>query len=127
MIVNPNTLTLTPHAQDAAEALVQAQREAIVAIAPTATAEVLEAAVQLLSGYEAIARLAGRAARVYQARLRDGSTPDAARGETARYMAVQVLDAGADDTWSGRGNDRRRATHDAERAWVRALLETVVD
>lgn len=35
--------------------------------------------------------------------------------------AGELLDRGADDTWSGRGNDLRRATFDAQRDFIRSL------
>lgn len=48
-----------------------------------------------------------------------GLEPDVARRVVADGTLNALLSSGADDTWSGRGNDARRVVFDARREWVR--------
>lgn len=50
------------------------------------------------------------------------ATQEDARKSVAETAAEQLLDVGADDTWSGRNNDLRRVVFDAKRDWVRRTV-----
>lgn len=55
-----------------------------------------------------------------------GTTPTEALAVVVQTTTRQIIVTGADDTWSGRGNDYKRVRFDALRQWVEAtsyLLE----
>lgn len=49
----------------------------------------------------------------------------AAAGADMQKWAIDKLSVGADDTWSGRGNDQRRLVFDATRETVKNVLFSV--
>ena len=82
---------------------------------------------QMVDQVNGIAKAEGEFLVFQMAAMISDECPDVAtvRRDVTRYL-FGVLTTGADDTWSGRGNDTRRAHHDGQvRACdrVRDLLE----
>ena len=75
--------------------------------------------VQELAGAEAISYIAAEVLNHIDA----GEAYDIAMAEMIQRQTRRMLMTGADDNWSGRGNDTRRAAFDAVRGW---LLELTV-
>lgn len=97
---------------DKAAELAVSLREVIAADAPTATSDHLADLVSRLQRAHVFADTFRHAALMLSA----GASDD----EVWQWMFDLML-AGADDTWSGRGNDQRRRLHDARAESFRDL------
>ena len=75
----------------------------------------LDSRVRMIAEAEAMARAFTRLAQVAEAR----------GVEATRTQCATLLTEGADDTWSGRGNDVRRAAHDGTIDAVRRTLDFI--
>lgn len=103
----------------------EAARESLVALAQgRGRAEDIAASALAVCEAEGVAatRIAYRnALRVAAERRHMDPTHPEVRAVAAQCVTDLVL-AGADDTWSGRGNDARRARYDGTRKAARELL-----
>lgn len=77
--------------------------------------------VQAIAKAEAIFALEYQVA-MHQYRDVEDLTEDESRVKIAEYTRDSLLMSGADDTWSGRSNDLKRAVFDAKRKWVTEVL-----
>lgn len=103
----------------------EAARESLVTMAQgRGRAEDLAAAALAVCEAEgmAAARIAYRNTLVGAAKHRGMSTTHPEVRAVAEQAVTDLVLAGADDTWSGRGNDARRARYDGTRKAARELL-----
>lgn len=112
--------TLTPEAfARRSEAASAAVASALTALAESAAASYrsddLFARLEVLARAEVIRDQEAMAAYLAE---QLGLGPAEALALVAAEAVRQVVITGADDSWSGRGNDLRRVRHDALRRWV---------
>lgn len=86
----------------------------LVEVIGSATVDTLADTVEQIAKCEAACIVHTKAGNV----LRNGHT----FADVRIHLTEDVLIQGAEDTWSGRGNDLRRAKHDAARAAVRDVF-----
>lgn len=107
---------LTNLTQADAYAPVNAARAKLAQAASTSDTSRLNDLVQTVAVVEAVARIRFDVAEM----LRAG-----AASEDVRETLLDELLRGADDAWSGRANDLRRATHDGVRVAIRDIIRAL--
>lgn len=101
---------------------VEYARQALAEAAATADPERLDQLVKEVARAEAVQICNDTLTFGIEHYVSDGMTPDEARQKVLRKITSDIIQRGPDDTWSGRGNDLRRAVFDAKIDWLRDRL-----
>lgn len=107
-----------------AQAYVADLRTALAAAAAGNRVDDLAQRVQDLAAQEAILGLEDLVCRMM---VVHDLTEEQARIRAGKRVASDLLTVGADDTWSGRGNDLARVVFDAKRKWAAKAIEAELD
>lgn len=100
---------------------VEYARQALAEAAATADPERLDQLVKEVARAEAV-QICNDTLTFGIENYADEMTPDEARKKVLRKITSDIIQRGPDDTWSGRGNDLRRAVFDAKIDWLRDRL-----
>ena len=119
--MNATTKPQTTLAQNA-QARYNRQRDDLAKAAGTESPERLQDLVYFLQDAEVELSYETTAQRMFELHPERYETIYEARKTLARRQVSNLLSQGAQDTWSGRGNDLRRTKFDSQRNWVTTVL-----